>query len=395
MTHRKTWILLAAMAAIVAALVASMWSFQTTSATSATITWANWTSSSTGTSGSASGTLGTGTVSYSGQVYSTTQTTCGTDYWADNVTPNFQTDKPYISTTVHNRPPGCDIIALTGGGGHTITFSPPVVNPVMAVNSTGAAGDTAEYHFTTPFTILSSGKGWFTPGAGSSSLSNPSGNILRGNEGYGTLQFSGTFSSISWTVPDAEVWHGFTVGVSNNVQVLQTSLDAIEAKLDAQIHPPFPTHPTHPDVSNLDATVSSRATQTSVDAIEAQLDVRLDEKVSSRASQGVADNIAADVETLILDLGFHLYDQIPAIDAALLAIEGKLDAELDATVSSRATQTSVDAIEGKLDVLQTDVDLLTELVIVLFCDEASEDSGLSIQLCPDDDDSSDDGSSDD
>jgi hypothetical protein len=38
-------------------------------------------------------------------------------------------------------------------------------------------------------------------------------NILSGNEGNGTIQFLGTFTSISFTVPTNESWHGFTVGV--------------------------------------------------------------------------------------------------------------------------------------------------------------------------------------
>ena len=142
LTHRKVWILPAVLAVLMAALVASLWSFQTISATSSTINWANWTSASVANPGSASGTLGSGTVSYIGEVYGETQITGGTNYWASNVTPNFQTDLPYNSSTVHNAPPASDIIALTGGGGaaakvNTITFSPPVLDPVMAINSLG------------------------------------------------------------------------------------------------------------------------------------------------------------------------------------------------------------------------------------------------------------------
>ena len=38
-------------------------------------------------------------------------------------------------------------------------------------------------------------------------------NVLQGVEGHGTIQFLGTISTISWTVPTAEYWHGFTVGL--------------------------------------------------------------------------------------------------------------------------------------------------------------------------------------
>ena len=39
------------------------------------------------------------------------------------------------------------------------------------------------------------------------------GDILQGNEGHGTVQFIGTFSTFSWTVPTPEYGHGFTFGI--------------------------------------------------------------------------------------------------------------------------------------------------------------------------------------
>ena len=41
-----------------------------------------------------------------------------------------------------------------------------------------------------------------------------SGNNLIGEEGPGVVQFMGSFTSISWTVPVGETWHGFQVGVN-------------------------------------------------------------------------------------------------------------------------------------------------------------------------------------
>ena len=120
--------------------------------------------------------------------------------------------------------------------------------------------------------------------------------------------------------------------VQASVDALEAKLDAIEGKLD----------------TNLDTTVSSRASQASVDdldgdiaaleakldAIEGKLDTNLDATVSSRATQASVDDLDGD---------------IAALEAKLDAIEGKLDTNLDATVSSRATQTSVDDLESKLD----------------------------------------------
>ena len=96
--------------------------------------------------------------------------------------------------------------------------------------------------------------------------------------------------------------------VQASVDALEVKLDAIEGKLD----------------TNLDTTVSSRATQTSVDDLD---------------------------------------DDIAAVEAKLDVIEGKLDTNLDASVSSRASQASVDdldndvaAVEAKLDAIEGKLD---------------------------------------
>jgi hypothetical protein len=39
------------------------------------------------------------------------------------------------------------------------------------------------------------------------------GDVLQGEEGHGTIQFIGTFSTFSWTAPTFENWHGFTFGI--------------------------------------------------------------------------------------------------------------------------------------------------------------------------------------
>ena len=84
-----------------------------------------------------------------------------------------------------------------------------MLDPVLAIQSVGNGGDPAEYHFTSAFTILQQGNGHW--GGTSTSLSQV-GNILYGREGNGIIQFSGVFSTISWTVPNGENYHMFTVG---------------------------------------------------------------------------------------------------------------------------------------------------------------------------------------
>ena len=137
------------------------------------------------------------------------------------------------------------------------------------------------------------------------------------NNGFAIVRYIGS-------PPDVSVEEALAQ-LSEDLAAVQVSVDAIEGKLD----------------TNLDTTVSSRATQTSVDdldgdiaALEGKLDTNLNATVSSRASQASVDNLDSDVA---------------AVEAKLDSIEGKLDTNLDVTVSSRATQTSVDAIEAKLD----------------------------------------------
>jgi thrombospondin type 3 repeat protein/Big-like domain-containing protein len=125
----------------------------------------------------------------------------------------------YTSAFVLNGPGfDDDIIALAGGSesGHplssyTITFSQAVSDPVMAIMSLGSGGNPATYDFDRSFEVLSQGPGRF--GGSSTALTTAAGEQLVGREGYGTLRFLGSFSTFSWTVPDGEVWHGFTLGI--------------------------------------------------------------------------------------------------------------------------------------------------------------------------------------
>lgn len=168
------------------------------------VTWADWTSAN---ATSAAGTIGGIGVSFSGNINPAAQTSGGTNYWAVN---------PSIFTApgLDNGPPDSDIIRLTGGatatGTQTITFAAPVVNPVMAIMSLGQSNFLVFYDFDAPFDVLNFGAGfWGGPGT----LAELPGDVLVGEEGHGLIQFIGTFTSISWTIPVAEFWHGFQIGV--------------------------------------------------------------------------------------------------------------------------------------------------------------------------------------
>jgi hypothetical protein len=172
------------------------------------IRYVDWGSATFGPEGFAGGSivltnLATIQVSYSGEVAPPTQILEGTDYWSPST--------PYLSTVISNLPPSADIIALVGGGAisNLVTFSEPVRDPVMLIVSLGQPGVPVNYEFDLPFEILSQGAGFFGDGP----LFELDENVLQGEEGHGAIRFPGLVSSIAWTVPNPENWHGFTIGV--------------------------------------------------------------------------------------------------------------------------------------------------------------------------------------
>jgi hypothetical protein len=173
-------------------------------ASAATIDWASWSSVITGqTTGSATATFAPGvTASYTGEL----------DSFVANY-PSYTPSTTFSGGTVDNAPPQANgIVQLSGGRNtatDTITFSKAVVDPVVAIWSLGQAGINAQFVFDAPFTIEAGG-----PSAeyGGSAIT-AGGNTVYGSEGNGVIQFTGSFTSISWTTPVPEGWYGFTVGV--------------------------------------------------------------------------------------------------------------------------------------------------------------------------------------
>ena len=119
----------------------------------------------------------------------------------------------YQSVQVDNAPT-FEAIQLVGTQNMTyrVTLSEAIKDPLMAITTLGSGSDSATYVFDSPFTILSQGVTccW---GGGSDRLIQQPGNVLEGREGAGVIQFIGTYSTFSWTVPDPEFWHAFTFGI--------------------------------------------------------------------------------------------------------------------------------------------------------------------------------------
>ena len=160
--------------------------------------WTDWESAST--SGSATGTLGGVGVSYAGEVAGSIIN--GTsNIWAP--------DSSFTGGTVTTSPSVVkDDIRLNGvAGTNTITFSSPVQNPLFAIWSLGRQFTTASFSFDATPTLQAGGANTQFAGASITVL----GNVVSGNEGNGVVQFSGTFTSISWT-DTPEEFYAFTVG---------------------------------------------------------------------------------------------------------------------------------------------------------------------------------------
>jgi hypothetical protein len=104
-----------------------------------------------------------------------------------------------------------DDIRLNGNfaGTNTITFGTPVENPVFAIWSLGSPGIGAAFNFNQTPTLQAGGP---NSQFGGSSIT-VGGNTVRGNEGNGVVQFTGTFSSLSWT-NTPENFYAFTVGIN-------------------------------------------------------------------------------------------------------------------------------------------------------------------------------------
>ena len=93
---------------------------------------------------------------------------------------------------------------------HTLTFSAPVSDLVMAVRSLGSTGIPSSLKFSQPFQILSQN------GLLSSSGDPTNGYILTGVEGAGVIQILGNYSSLSWTVTAPEIFSVFNIALTSN-----------------------------------------------------------------------------------------------------------------------------------------------------------------------------------
>ena len=173
----------------------------TGSAGAAQIDWNTWSSTTAGSIATTGGPVG---VAFSGPSVSVQ-----TPY------PSYMPASTFADgTIVANAPVNTNgIMQLTGGSDalNTVTFATAVVDPVMAIWSLGQGGINAQFAFTNATPIFVSGGPSNEYGGAPISVS---GNTVFGAEGNGTVQFLGTYTSISWTNPVFENWYGFDVGIA-------------------------------------------------------------------------------------------------------------------------------------------------------------------------------------
>jgi hypothetical protein len=124
------------------------------------------------------------------------------NYWTEG------SPKPYTGNAlVSNAPTAYEMVALDQAGTFTVTFDKPVIRPLMAIVSLGTASAPVTWAFDKPFTVLSSGQGFW--GSGTASVTPTS---ITGREFHGLIQFEGTITSITWSSSREENWQGFTFG---------------------------------------------------------------------------------------------------------------------------------------------------------------------------------------
>jgi len=115
----------------------------------------------------------------------------------------------YTSANVPNLPSNGTRLALGGWGAatQTLTFGAPVSNITMIIASLGSPGTSATWTFNQPIAVLSNGTDPFSVSG--------NGLQLTGAEGRGVVQFSGTFTSFSWSVSAPEMFAFYNVGVTS------------------------------------------------------------------------------------------------------------------------------------------------------------------------------------
>ena len=178
-------------------------------ASAATI-WVDWTAATPGAPGSATGVVGGVGVTYIGELVVPT---------LDGSSVLWAPDTSWIGGAITESPSIVgDDLRMNGflySGPSSITFSSPVVNPVIAFWSLGSPFTEASFSFNAKPTFEAGGPNTFPLSGGPITVA---GNVVTGMNGNGVVQFYGTYTSLIWTAtPD--FFYAFTVGTNRGSPV--------------------------------------------------------------------------------------------------------------------------------------------------------------------------------
>lgn len=166
--------------------------------------------------------IGTVAVTLAGEILNPTWSPVGSAFstannsfwstWNENGT-------TYISANVPALPPNSDRVGVNGFGNatQTLTFNQTVTNLVMNIWSLGRPGTAGSWTFNAPFVVLSENTAGFQV----------SGNTISAEEGAGTIQFTGAFSSLAWTIDSPEALADWNIGATSVSAVPEPSVYAL------------------------------------------------------------------------------------------------------------------------------------------------------------------------
>lgn len=154
--------------------------------------------------------------------------TTRSDYWS---THPFTVAATYSSPNVGTLPTNGDHIGLVGGtngiqtqtveffSDAAMTTATSVQNIVLLVGSLGFSGSSslqASWTFNQDFEILSDNSGVSgLTGLSKTAGGTPGDYVLSGEEGSGAIQFTGSFTSFTWTVSASEAWASWNIGATS------------------------------------------------------------------------------------------------------------------------------------------------------------------------------------
>jgi len=164
-----------------------------------TVSWTTWASTGAGSFTQNSATVN---VTYTGGVI-------GLDTW-ENM---YDVPSSFTNAAVTNTPTMAQGTLQMAGGDptqlNTFHFDKAVIDPVIVLFSVGQGGVPVDFQFTgsVSFTVGAQGGGHW----GGGTLVQ-AGNTVTGVEGNGLLQFTGSYTDISFYTPHYENYYGATVG---------------------------------------------------------------------------------------------------------------------------------------------------------------------------------------